>query len=149
MIKKILVPTDGSNTSEKAVRYAAELAHQTGATVIVLAVIDTSYFVAATAPQTVTPTRIKEPIEDLLQQAAEGYTEKAEHLCQGKGVRTKKIITRGHPVEKIVKEAEKSGADLILMGSHGKSALKAAVLGSTTYGVLHKDSKVPILVVRR
>jgi len=35
------------------------------------------------------------------------------------------------------------------MGSQGKSALKAAVLGSVTYGVIHKDMKIPILIVRR
>jgi nucleotide-binding universal stress UspA family protein len=52
-------------------------------------------------------------------------------------------------VEKIVNEAIKSKADLIVMGSHGKSALKAAVLGSVTYGVLHKDTKIPLLIVRR
>jgi nucleotide-binding universal stress UspA family protein len=35
------------------------------------------------------------------------------------------------------------------MGSHGKSALKAAVLGSVTFGVIHKDTRIPVLVVRR
>lgn len=46
-------------------------------------------------------------------------------------------------------EATKSKADLIVMGAHGKSALKAAVLGSVTYGVMHKDMKIPVLIVRR
>jgi putative ABC transport system substrate-binding protein len=52
-------------------------------------------------------------------------------------------------VEEIVNEAKKARADLIVMGSHGKSALRAAVLGSVTYGVMHKDSKIPVLIVRR
>jgi len=52
-------------------------------------------------------------------------------------------------VEEIVNEATKSKADLIVIGSHGKSALKAAVLGSVTYGVMHKDAKIPVLIVRR
>jgi nucleotide-binding universal stress UspA family protein len=149
MIKKILVPTDGSKTAEKAVHYAAELAHQAGASVMILAVIDTSYFAASTVSSGVTPTRMKETVEDVLRQAAEAYTEKAEQVCRKRGVRSRRIIRPGHPVEKIVKEAEKSKADLIVMGSHGKSALKAAVLGSTTYGVIHKHTKVPVLVVRR
>jgi nucleotide-binding universal stress UspA family protein len=45
-----------------------------------------------------------------------------------------------------VKEAEKSKADLIVMGSHGRSAFAAAVLGSVAY-VIHKDTKIPVLVV--
>ena len=52
-------------------------------------------------------------------------------------------------MEEIVNEATKSKTNLIVMGSHGKSALKAAVLGSVTYGVLHKDTKIPVLIVRR
>jgi nucleotide-binding universal stress UspA family protein len=52
-------------------------------------------------------------------------------------------------VEEIVNESARSKADLIVMGSHGKSALKAAVLGSVTYGVVHKDTKIPVLIVRR
>jgi len=48
-----------------------------------------------------------------------------------------------------VKEAEKSKAVLIVMGSHGRSALAAAFLGSVAYGVIHKDTKIPVLVVKR
>ena len=66
-----------------------------------------------------------------------------------KGVQSKKVIRAGHPVEEIIEEAEKSKADLIVMGSHGKSAVKAAVLGSVTYGVIHKETKAPVLIVRR
>jgi len=62
--------------------------------------------------------------------------------------RQKTVITSGHPVEVIVKEAERAKADLIIIGSHGKSALAAAVLGSVTYGVIHKDTKIPVLIVR-
>ena len=47
-----------------------------------------------------------------------------------------------------MKEAEKSKTNLIIMGSHGQSALLAATLGSVTYGVIHKDTKIPILVVK-
>jgi nucleotide-binding universal stress UspA family protein len=38
---------------------------------------------------------------------------------------------------------------LIVIGSHGKSALKAAMLGSVTFGVINKESKIPVLVVRK
>ena len=52
-------------------------------------------------------------------------------------------------MEEIVNEAVKSKVNLIVMGSHGRSALRAAFLGSVTFGVIHKDTKIPVLVVRK
>jgi nucleotide-binding universal stress UspA family protein len=51
-------------------------------------------------------------------------------------------------VKEIVKEAKRSKADIIVMGSHGRSALSAAVLGSVSYGVIHNDKRIHVLVVR-
>ena len=90
-----------------------------------------------------------QPIEDYLREAAEGYAGEIKKLCEKKGVQSKTVITTGHPVEEIVKEAKKSKADLIVIGSHGRSALAAAVLGSVAYGVIHNDTKIPALVVKR
>jgi len=149
MISKILVPTDGSKIAKKSVEYAAELAKQTGATVTLLTVIDKSFFITQSIPAQAVPVRITEPIEDYLRQAAEAYIEQAEILCQKKEIQYQKIIRSGHPVEEIIKEAVKSKADLIVIGSHGRSALKAAVLGSVTFGVINKETKIPVLVVRK
>ncbi|MFN3480077.1 MAG: universal stress protein [Thermodesulfovibrionales bacterium] len=149
MISKILVPSDGSETAKKATEYAIGLAKQIGASLTLLAVIDKSLLIGRPIPSVATPTHLMEPVEDYLRQAAEAYLEEAERLCKKKGVQSKKVIRSGHPVEEIIKEAEKSKVDLIIMGSHGKSALKAAVLGSVTFGIIHKDTKIPVLVVRR
>jgi nucleotide-binding universal stress UspA family protein len=149
MISRILVPTDGSDVAWKSVEYAVDLAKQTGATVAFLSVIDKGFIVAQSVPDLVTPTHLIEPIEDYLRQAAEAYLEKAEKLCRENRVDSEKVITSGHPVEEIMKEAEKRKIDLVVMGSHGKSALKAALLGSVTFGVVHKDAKIPVLIVRR
>ncbi len=149
MISKILVPTDGSKTAQKSVEYAIELAKQTGATITLLSVIDKSLFVTKSIPAVAAPTHLAEPIEDYLRQAADTYIEKAEKLCKENNVKLKKVIRSGHPEEEIIREAEKSKVDLIVMGSHGRSAIKAAVLGSVTFGVIHKDTKVPVLVVRK
>ena len=89
-----------------------------------------------------------EPIADYLREAAEGYAGEVERLCERNGLQSKIVIATGHPVEEIVKEAEQSKADLVVMGSHGRSALGAAVLGSVAYGVIHKDTKIPVMVVR-
>jgi nucleotide-binding universal stress UspA family protein len=149
MISKILVPTDGSKAAQKAAMHAVDLAKQLKATVIVLSVIDKRSFMGQTVPASKTPRHIIEPIEDYLREAAEGYAGEIEKLCDKNGVQSKTVITVGHPVEAIVKEAVRVKADLIIMGSHGKSALAVAVLGSVTYGVIHKETKIPVLVVRR
>jgi len=149
MISKILVPTDGSGTAKKATKYAVELAKQTGATIMFVGVIDKRGYLAQSIPATASPTRLMETVEDYLRQAAESYLKEAERLCGANGVQSRKVIRSGHPVEEIIKEAEKSKMDLIVIGSHGKSAIKAAVLGSVTFGVIHKETKIPVLVVRR
>ena len=149
MISKILVPTDGSNAAQKAAKYAVDLAKKLKATIIILSVIDQRPYVSQTVPAAKTTLHIIEPIEDYLREAAEAYAGEIKKLCDKGGVRSKTVITSGHPVEDIVKQATKTKADLIVMGSHGKSALAAAVLGSVTYGVIHKDSKIPVMVVKR
>jgi nucleotide-binding universal stress UspA family protein len=149
MISKILVPTDGSKAAKKSVEYAAEFAKQTGAAVTIMTVIDRSSLVPLAISGAATPTHLIEPVEDYMRQAAEAYITEAEGICAGKRVSAKRIIKTGHPVEEIIKEAEKSKFDLIIIGSRGKSALKAAVLGSVTFGVINKETKVPVLVVRK
>jgi nucleotide-binding universal stress UspA family protein len=149
MISKILVTTDGSNAAQKAAKYAVDLAKKLKASVIILSVIDKRSYVSQTIPAAKTTRHVIEPIEDYLREAAEAYTGRIKELCDKSGVRSKIVITSGHPVERIVKEAAKAKADLIIMGSHGKSALAAAVLGSVTYGVIHKDTKIPVMVVKR
>ena len=149
MISKILVPTDGSKTAQKAARYGVDLAKQLKASVIVLSVIDQRSFIGQAVPAAETARHVIEPIEDYLREAAEGYAGEIKKLCEKSGVQSKTVITTGHPVEEIVKEAKKSKADLIVMGSHGRSALAAAVLGSVAYGVMHKDTTIPVLVVKK
>ncbi len=149
MVSKILVPTDGSKTARKAVRYAVDLAKQLNASVIILSVIDNRSFVAQTVPAADTPMHVIEPVADYLREAAKEYAGEIEKLCDKSGVKSETVITKGHPVENIVQEAKKSKVDLIVIGSHGRSALAAAVLGSVAYGVIHNETKVPVLIVRR
>jgi nucleotide-binding universal stress UspA family protein len=149
MSSKLLVPTDGSKAAQKAAVYAIDLAKQLKASVIILSVIDKRSFTGQTVPSTETARHVIEPIEDYLREAAKVYAEEIKKLCNKNGVRSKTIISSGHPVEEIVKAASRSKADLIIMGSHGKSAFTAAVLGSVTYGVIHKETKIPVLIVRR
>ena len=149
MIKKILVPIDGSKVSQKAAKYSVELAEQTGASLTLLSVIDNRFVIEQAVSAVASPTHLRESVQDYLQQSAQAATDAIAKLCERHHIQYKTAIRTGHPVEEIVREATKAKADLIVMGSHGKSALKAAVLGSVTYGVMHKDMKIPVLIVRR
>ena len=74
MIKKILVPIDGSETAWNALKYAVDLARQTVSSIILVSVVDRSpYFGAPTVPSISTPTHLLENMEDYLRQAAEAY----------------------------------------------------------------------------
>lgn len=148
MISKILVPSDGSKAAQKAAAYAVDLAKQLKASIIVLSVIDHRSFMAQTVPAAKTARHVIEPVEDYLKEAAEVYAGEIKKLCDESGVSLKISIKTGHPVEEIVKEAKRSKANLIVMGSHGRSALSATVLGSVSYGVIHKDATIPVLIVK-
>jgi nucleotide-binding universal stress UspA family protein len=149
MISKILVPIDGSKVSQKAAKYAVELAKQTGASLTLLSVIDKRFLIEQAVSASASPTHVKESIEDYLKQSAQSATDAIAKLCKRYRIQYRAVIRTGHPVEEIVNEAKRSKADVIVMASHGKGALKAAVLGSVTYGVIHKDAKIPVLIVRR
>jgi nucleotide-binding universal stress UspA family protein len=143
MISKILVPTDGSKAAQKAAEYAIDLAKSLNATVIVLSIVDRRALVSIA--------EVAVPLVELeshLQKAAEGYVEVITKLCTEKGVRSTALTGVGYPIDEIVQEVENSKADLIIMGSHGRSALSATILGSVAYGVIHKDIKIPVMVVK-
>ena len=149
MISKILVPTDGSDTAQKAARYAIDLAAQLKCSIIVLSIVDKRTLIAQTIPAQENARHITEPVEDYLREAAEAYAREVKKICDQKGIRAEILITSGHPSEEITQQAESYNADLIVMGSHGRSALAAAIFGSITYSILHKETKIPVLVVRR
>jgi nucleotide-binding universal stress UspA family protein len=149
MIRKILVATDGSRMAGKAVAYAADLAKQTGAKVALLGVVDRAMLMAPTLSPAATPLKVRMATEDVLRQGIEAYLASAAAASKRRGVAARTIVRTGNPAEEIVREARRAKADLIVMGSQGRSALKAAVLGSVAYGVIHRDTNIPVLVVRK
>lgn len=149
MIKKILVATDGSESAQKAVKYSLGLAKQTGAAVVLLSVIDKEALVAQYVPAGLSPTHLVQPIEQFIQSAAQAYLVKAEKECRKKRIRCSSVVRKGHPVEEILREAKKSKADILVVGCQGRGALESAVLGSVAYGLIHKNAKYPVLVVRK
>jgi len=149
MISTILVPTDGSKAAQKAAMYAIDIAKQLKCSIIVLSVIDNRSVMTQTIPADENARHIIEPVEDYLREAAEAYAREVKELCDDNGILSKSVIAKGHPAEEIAKEAENSTADLIIMSTHGRSAFANAFLGSVTYSLIHKETKIPVLIVRR
>ena len=148
MIKKILMASDGSRTSGRALKAAIEMAKKMGATLTLVGVIDNRLYVGRTMPAEATPTRIAEPVEDYLMRVGGAGVGTDARRCKQGGLRPEMVIRMGHPVEEILKGARRSKADLLVMGSHGKSGIGSA-MGSVAFGVLQSDSRVPVLIVRK
>jgi nucleotide-binding universal stress UspA family protein len=148
MIKRILMATDGSKTSQRALKVAVEMAKKLGAKLALVGVIDNRLYVGRTMPASSSPTRIAESVEDYLMQVAGAYLADASRLCAQSGIEPEIVIRSGHPSEEILKEARRWKADLLVLGSHGKSGI-GSVMGSVTFGVLHGESRIPVLVVKK
>lgn len=147
MYERILVATDGSALSDKAVGHALDLAKLSGATVIALKVIPRyprSYLEGGT---TMDVSEIKR-IEAQWATQAQAVLEKIKADGKAMGIKVKTSIAKSDLIaESIIGAADKQKADLIVMASHGRKGLKRLLLGSETQHVL-THSHVPVLVLR-
>ena len=144
MFKHILVPVDGSETSMKAVVKAAGLAKTFGSAVTALYVIDPYPFTGVGADFAYGQAQYLSAATAEANTALEAVKKQMDEA----GVDVKTMVGEGHAVhEGIVRVGENVGADLIVMGSHGRRGLEKLVLGSVAQRVL-QTARVPVLVVR-
>lgn len=148
MFKHILVPTDGSEFSTLTVQRAVSFAKEAGAEI-------TAFFAkpdfAATGYYGEGAVILARAVEED-DARSEVYAQKilgyVEELCRKEGVTCHTLtLTRALIYEGIIDAADQSGCDLIFMASHGRSGIKALLLGSETHKVL-THSKIPVLVYR-
>jgi nucleotide-binding universal stress UspA family protein len=145
MFKRILVPTDGTELSLKAVAGAAALAKSFGAELIGVTVVEPYSF--ATVSE-YTPAETSDAYEGRMGQIAAERLRKFADAARGAGVTAKTSTVRSFsPYEAIIETAKKSDCDLIVMASHGRRGLTGVLLGSETQKVL-THSTVPVLVYR-
>lgn len=140
MYDDILIPTDGSEGVEEAIGHGIELANLTGATVHGLFVVDTSEAAAIPDPQWMT---MEETLEETGQRAVEDVSERA----RAREIEAVTAIRRGTPHDEIVAYAEEADADLVVMGTHGRSGIDRVLLGSVTDNVVRRADR-PVLVKR-
>lgn len=147
MYERILVATDGSPLSDKAVGHAMELAKLSGASVVALKVIPRYPRSYLEGGATVDMSEIKR-IEAQWAEQAQAVLNKIKADGKTAGVSVKTSIAKSDLIaESIIAAADKQNADLIVMASHGRKGIKRLLLGSETQHVL-THSQVPVLVLR-
>jgi nucleotide-binding universal stress UspA family protein len=145
MYKHILIPTDGSELSQKAIDHGAKLAKALNAKITMLTVSE-PFHVFALDPTVVTgtPAEYKRLVADVTAQ----YLKTAKDTAVAAGVTCDGVhVEHEHPYREIIDTASKMGCDAIVMASHGRRGISAMVLGSETVKVL-THSSTPVVVVR-
>jgi nucleotide-binding universal stress UspA family protein len=142
-ITRILVPVEFSGNSEGALRYAAMLAGQVGASVELLHVVeDLSYGVLSEVYVPNVPDLMQETINDAVERLG---ALKASVFPHGSDVDTVAYV--GRPAPTILDHAKAGGFDLIVMGTHGRTGLTHLFIGSVAEQVL-RAAPCPVLTVR-
>jgi universal stress protein A len=139
-LQTILLPVDSSEPSQAAARFAAQLAHDHGALLVIFHAVETlgaenvTYGEAASSPQPETHRkRLFEELHRLVPRLAD--------------VRVRYVLGEDPPAEAIVKLAAEADCDLIVLGSHGRTGLQRLLAGSVAEDVVRK-APCPVLVVK-
>jgi nucleotide-binding universal stress UspA family protein len=143
----ILLPTDGSPVSDKAVKRGIEFAKKIKARVTALHVVPEFKFMADEGITPLSPA-LKKRFQDEGMARAKAMLEAVARQARSRGVRcTTLCVSSDQPHQEIVATARRKKCDLVMMASHGRRGLSSLLLGSETAKVL-THSKVPVLVVR-
>jgi nucleotide-binding universal stress UspA family protein len=147
MFNRILVPTDGSPLSEKAVDTAVEFARANRSEIVALSVAEPYIFPLMAEGSGQIPVDT-EAYEERVLALAQQYVGHVAKLAQAGNVVCKTTVAVSTlPYEEIVQAAAKYGCDVIFMASHGRKGLNRLFLGSETQKVL-AHSTIPVLVLR-
>ena len=148
MLKKILVPIDGSDLSNEAVNYASHFARRVGAEVLFcIAEPESAPWMNFGLGAIFNPDALK-ALHDSAKLEAEKILKQALNNAQSAGIAAStRLVFNDHPYEAIMEVAEQEGCDLIIMASHGRKGVSGLLLGSETQKVL-THSAIPVLIYR-
>jgi nucleotide-binding universal stress UspA family protein len=139
-VKTILVPTDFSAGAQTALDHATALAKAFSAKIIVLHVIETFTYTMTEALQVVNVYQVvKTAVEPVLDQTVKDLGK--EHVTASR------VLAQGRADQEIVARAKEAGADLIVMGTHGRRGVSHAFMGSVAERVV-RTAPCPVLTVR-
>jgi nucleotide-binding universal stress UspA family protein len=145
MYERILVPVDGSDTSNRGLQEAIRLSKALGGELRLVHIVDDS-------PLALNPEAgiAAAPLVADFAQAGRSILEEARQVVQAEGIEPTVVLHEnftGQIAELIVEEARKSRAEIIVMGTHGRRGVRHAVLGSDAEAVVQR-ADVPVLLVR-
>ena len=138
--RKILLPVDGSESAQNAMRTGLELARLFGAEVTALSVVDITTF-SHNAQGYMLP-----DLYVYADKAAEASVMEAVKEGESMGVRVKGLVSRGSPSQEIIERSAEH--DLIVMGTHGRSGVSHALIGSVAEKVV-RFASCPVMVVKQ
>jgi len=141
-IKHILVPTDFSEYADQALNDAIQLAQQLQAHITLLHIIDTAPL-GVVEGATMLPPSYWQELETDIEQIMEESLKRLHDV----GLQGETVIVHGVPFQTIVDTAEDKGADVIIMGTHGRTGLPHALIGSVAEKVV-RLAPCPVLVTR-
>jgi nucleotide-binding universal stress UspA family protein len=122
----LLLATDGSEFSEEAVRESISLAKTSGSKVTALTVVEFNPEFDALAPDFI----------EKMESEAVAYINSIKERAEKEGVDCEALVERGIPYEVILNKAKEKHADMILMGSHGRTGIERLLMGSVTERVI-------------
>ncbi|MCL9813927.1 universal stress protein [Natranaeroarchaeum aerophilus] len=135
--ERIVVPTDGSDAAERAAGTALDVAERYGADVRVVYVVDPTAYDLGDAPRS---------IIGLLKTGGNTAVEEVATMARERGLDVATTVRRGVPAEELLSYASMVDADLLAMGTRGRSVGSGRLLGSTTARVVRRSS-IPVLTV--
>ena len=147
MYKRILVPIDGSPTSNLGLNEAIKLARDQSAKLRLIHLVDE--YAAMSSADVMAYSNTDDLLESM-RQGGSKIIDKAEALARRNGVTPESVMIEnfgGRAADFIVAQAKKWGADLIVLGTHGRRGVKRLVMGSDAEQVV-RTSGVPVLLVR-
>ncbi|ELY58700.1 universal stress protein [Natronolimnohabitans innermongolicus] len=134
---RIVIPTDGSDAAERAAERAIDLATRYDADVHVVYIVDTTTYTLEDAPRS---------IVGLLTEGGKNATDELASMARDRGLSATTAVQRGDPTDELLAYADGADADLLAMGTRGRTIGTGRLLGSTTARVVRR-SPVPVLTV--
>ena len=146
MYEKILLPTDGSENSERAAEHAIQLGSKSGAEILVLYVVETPRFMGIRSAE-------KTELKSKLEQEGQKTFDDISNMLKENGGKCQKDVSlnlkfkEGSPSDIILKTIDEENIDLVVMGTSGKHGLNRFLLGSVAENTM-RSAPCPVLVVR-
>ena len=130
LYRNIVIATDGSENTQRAISHGIEIAKLSGATIHALYVVDTSSF------SSIPMDAGWEAMYEILRKEGERAVYEVKERGEAAGVEVREVLWEGHPSNEIIDFAENNNADLIVMGTLGKTGFDKLLIGSVAEKVV-------------